>query len=251
MASIEEKYEDETYRDLMKAFAAAAAVGDLPGLEAGLAAGADIDGLGEKWTGWTALHGAADAGQVEAVQLLLKRGANVNYCTLDYSDSSPLHLAVTKLHLGVVLALLAGGADTELWTATGCCGTALHLAAAIGDQAVCEALLAAGADAAAESGDACTVLHYLVQSQSAAAPALVQQVLVRPGAKEGLNAVDSLGCTALHRAAEVGDAGVVRVLLEAGADPAVKESIYGKTAEKVAEEMNQPGVLQLLVAARK
>ena len=48
----------------LQEFALAAALGDLPGLERGLQGGADIDGLGEKWSGWTALHSAADAGQV-------------------------------------------------------------------------------------------------------------------------------------------------------------------------------------------
>ena len=39
MATIEEKYEDEGYRDLMKEFAAAAASGDLVGLGKCLAGG--------------------------------------------------------------------------------------------------------------------------------------------------------------------------------------------------------------------
>merc|ERR1712032_638008 len=157
-------------------------------------------------------------------------------------------MGVTKLHLEVVKVLLSAGADTELWTATGCCGTALHLAAAIADMQVCEALLDAGADPAAQSGEECTVLHYLVQSQSPDAAALVSRLLKNPIAREGINAGDSMGCTALHRAAEVGDAGVVGVLLQQGADKTVKETVYGKTAEKVAEEMNQPKVLQLLRA---
>jgi len=173
----------------------------------------------------------------------------VNYCTLDYSDSSPLHLAVTKLHLEVVKVLLSAGADTELWTATGCCGTALHLAAAIADRQVCEALLDGGADPAAQSGEECTVLHYLVQSQSPDASGLVSRLLKYQTAREGINAPDSMGCTALHRAAEVGDANVVGVLLKEGADKSLKETVYGKTAEKVAEEMNQPKVLELLRAA--
>jgi len=251
MTTIDEKYEDEGYRNLMKNFAASAASGDLAGLEKGLSEGADINGLGEKWTGWNALHSAADAGQVEAVKLLVSRGADVNYCTLDYSDSSPLHLAVTKLHVEVVKALLSAGADTELWTATGCCGTALHLAAAIADNQVVEALLDAGADPAAESGEECTVLHYLVQSQSPDAPHLVARLLKNDSTREGINATDSMGCTALHRAAEFGDANVVEVLLKEGADATVKETVYGKTAEKVAEEMNQPKVLELLRAARR
>ena len=36
MSTIDEKYEDEGYRNLMKNFAAAAASGDLAGLEKGL-----------------------------------------------------------------------------------------------------------------------------------------------------------------------------------------------------------------------
>ena len=37
MTTIDEKYEDEVYRNLMKNFAASAASGDLAGLEKGLA----------------------------------------------------------------------------------------------------------------------------------------------------------------------------------------------------------------------
>ena len=37
MSTLDEKYEDEGYRNLMKNFAAAAASGDLAGLEKGLA----------------------------------------------------------------------------------------------------------------------------------------------------------------------------------------------------------------------
>ena len=101
-------------------------------MRAGLAGGADINGLGEKWTGWTALHSAADAGQAEVVRFLLAEGADIDRITLDYSSYTALHLAVSKLHLEVVEVLLAAGADTELYTATGCCGTAFHLAASMG-----------------------------------------------------------------------------------------------------------------------
>jgi hypothetical protein len=98
----------------------------------GLSAGADINGLGEKWTGWTALHHAADAGHAEIVQYLLTEGADKDRITLDYSSYTALHLAVSKLHIEVVKVLLAAGADAELYTATGCCGTAFHLASSMG-----------------------------------------------------------------------------------------------------------------------
>ena len=52
MATIEEKYEDEGYRDLMKEFAAAAACGDLGGLEKGLAGGSGGMGTGYWYWYW-------------------------------------------------------------------------------------------------------------------------------------------------------------------------------------------------------
>ena len=64
----------------------------------GLSLGAEINSLGEKWTGWTALHQAADAGQVEVVNFLLDQGADTDRTSLDYAAHTALHLAVTKRH---------------------------------------------------------------------------------------------------------------------------------------------------------
>ena len=71
----------------------------------GLSIGAEINSLGEKWTGWTALHQAADAGQVEVVSFLLEQGADMDRVSLDYAAHTPLHLAVTKRHYQVIRSL--------------------------------------------------------------------------------------------------------------------------------------------------
>ena len=63
----------------------------------GLEAGAEINSLGERWTGWTALHHAADAGHCAVVRLLLERGADKDRPALDYSAHTPLHMAVAKV----------------------------------------------------------------------------------------------------------------------------------------------------------
>ena len=64
----------------------------------GLSIGAEINSLGERWTGWTALHHAADAGQVEVVEYLLEHGADRDRISLDYSNHTALHFAVIKRH---------------------------------------------------------------------------------------------------------------------------------------------------------
>ena len=142
--SLEDKYENEDYRLMMKAFADAATIGDIDQLKHGLNIGADINGLGEKWTGWTALHHAADAGHAPAVTFLLEAGADIDKYTLDYANHTALHLAVTKRFYDVVDILLAAGVNTEVYTKTSCGGTALHLAAAIGknkNQTFCISIL--------------------------------------------------------------------------------------------------------------
>merc|ERR1712215_113116 len=244
--TIDEKYEVEEYREMMKAFAAAATEGSLDQVKAGLGAGADINGLGEKWTGWTALHHAADAGHADVVAYLLKEGADKDMTTLDYSSYTALHLAVSKLHVDAAKVLLDAGADSELYTATGCCGTAFHLASSLGDLSICSALILGGCSTVAVSEEGSSPLHYLAQSQSQEAAAIVELILEKKEENLDINLKDWDGYTPLHKAAEAGDLSIVKLLLEAGADVTITEDNYNKTAEKIAEEMNQVAILELI-----
>ena len=53
------------------------------------------------------------------------------------------------------------------------------------------------------------------------------------------------------RAAETGDLAVVELLLAGGADTSITEDNYGKTASKIAEEMNQVAILEAIRKADK
>ena len=200
--------------------------GDAAGVEALVAAGADVmarDGLG-----WTPLHHAASLAEVA---ILLAAGADV-MARSRYDGRTPLHGAVTE----TVEALLAAGADVMAREANGM--TPLHRAADLccrdcsgscpavsiativdpysasgehlrpnldSDTAVLRALLAAGADPNARDGLGWTPLHFVASNSSAA---------TRRAAAEGVETLLAAGA-AIRRVAAEG----VEALLAAGADP--------------------------------
>jgi len=250
--TIDEKYEIQEYRDMMKAFSDAATEGNLDQVKHGLAIGADLDGLGEKWTGWTALHAAADNQQAHVVKWLLDQGADRNKITLDYSGYTALHLAVGKTNYEIVTYLLDAGADTEIYTASDGY-TPLHIAAAMGEAKLCLMLISGGSDVAAVSGEGSSILHYLAISQNPEATQVVSTILGK--AKEfpelDINLPDWDGHTPLMKAAAIGDEGIVVVLLNAGADVTVKEETFGKTAELMADECAHMNIVELIQKAAK
>lgn len=93
--------------------------------------------------------------------------------------------------------------------------TPLHYAAADGLADEVTRLLSTGADANAQDDDGWTPLHFAAQANSAE----ITRALLSAGAKTELK--DSYGNTPLFRAvfASQGDGAVIRLLLNAGANP--------------------------------
>ena len=149
--------------------------------------------------GFTPLLYAILAGDAESVGVLLAAGANVDDAGPD--GVTALMLALTKRHAAIALRLLAAGADPH--PAEGGY-SALHLAAATGRLAVAEALLAGGADPNAR-----------LERPQRLTNAFEIGVFQSPGSGR----LTQIGSTPFLVAAKSADAGMMRLLAEAGADP--------------------------------
>ena len=111
---------------------------------------------------------------------------------------------------------LAALAVSMLLTSADAPDSPLADAAMKGDAAAVRTLLASGADVNAARGDGMTALHWAAETGNAE----IAQVLVSAGAI--LEVTTRLGAyTPLHVAGRKGAAGVIRVLLDAGADPGI------------------------------
>ncbi len=87
-----------------------ARAGDIDGLTAALAAGADANGRDGK--GWTALMHAADQGSILLVPPLLKAGADPNIRASD--GATALFIATLHRHTAIIEALRNAGADPRI-----------------------------------------------------------------------------------------------------------------------------------------
>ena len=115
--------------------------------------------------------------------------------------------------------------------------TGLGFAAFFGHEEVARALLAMGANAqlAARNALGVSPLHPACASRSAG----VVKLLLDHGADP--NAVEGNGMTPLHTAAGAGDREIIAILLAAGADHSLRSN-DGSTAADVARKFNQPEI---------
>jgi ankyrin repeat protein len=185
-------------------------------------------------TGWTALMVATTYfGTSESVKVLLAHGAEARAGTGIMFDASPLFLAAVAGDRDNIALLLAQGADVRRQMTVIGAGAISPLLGAVffGDPAVVKTLIEGGADAREKVLDGMTLLHWAALNHHAG----VVNALLAGGAD--VNAVDCFGYTPLLYAATVdfGDSETTETLLQAGADPNVKDK-QGSTALAHARE---------------
>ena len=175
--------------------------------------------------GWTPLHVAAYFGNVEIVRLLLDHGADPEANAEGDMGEKPLH----KVSYGkyrsqedgvrVAQLLLEHGGDVNTRRKDG--WTPLHVASYFGDVEIVRLLLDHGADpeANAEGDMGEKPLHKVSYGKyrSQEDGVRVAQLLLEHGGDVNTRRKD--GWTPLHLASYFGDAEIVRLLLDHGADP--------------------------------
>ena len=172
-----------------------------------LAGHADVNVRSED--GSTALLWAAHWNDVQTAELLVRAGADAN--AANDLRMTPLVQACTNASGALVALLLNAGARPNSPVATG--ETPLMTCARSGDVAAVRLLLGRGAEVnATEPTQHQTALMW------AAAERHVDVVQTLIEARADLRAQTTLGFTALHFAARLGDLASTRLLLEAGVD---------------------------------
>jgi ankyrin repeat protein len=180
-----------------------------------LDAGAKIEGKSKY--GWTPLMAAAHDSSLQLVKLLLKAGANVHARDSD-GKTALLHAASSARESKAKLkALLAAGADITVKDRHGL-DILMFACYPGGNVPAIEFLLAKNVSVTRRNNDGCTALIYAATDSNPAVAAL----LLKAGAD--VNARGTDGRTTLMSAVTgAGTIDTIRILLEAGADPSLKD----------------------------
>jgi ankyrin repeat protein len=163
----------------------------------------------------TPLHHAAAKGRLRAVELLLALGADPN--ATDAAGATALMAASQEAADPAVLAaLLAAGARLDLLTAvnTGRLGEA-------------EAMVRAGPSRIGPDGADTVALHLAVSKRNLPA---IRWLLAHGIAVNAKRPMWDCNSTALHMTVESGAIEIARLLLDAGADPNVRDDKFHATA---------------------
>ena len=206
------------------------AAGDVDGLKAALAGGADANARDGK--GWTPLMNAADKGQTLLVPPLLKAGADPNIRAAD--GATALFVAAIHGHVDVIEALMKAGGDPTIKGPKGMTAEKLFAARKVKEKysrksnalhkalranetpAVIEAMLDLGFDANELNEDGYTPLFWLAAKSYDTGDDKLIELLIEGGADVNFK-YGSLKVTSLHIAAELGKSSVVSALLGHGA----------------------------------
>ncbi|XP_064092475.1 ankyrin repeat domain-containing protein 29-like [Macrobrachium nipponense] len=187
--------------------------------------------------GGTALIVAAQCGHWDVVQELLRRGADPQSAMKDRATA--VFVAAQNGHTSVVRTLLAAGAKANVRRLDG--ASPLWIASQMGHHAVVRLLLNHGTNVDICRHDGATPLF------KAAHKGHVEVVHELLPYKPHLGLLRN-GESALHAAALYGHIRVLRALVQAGADPGLKND-QGLTPIQIASQANHPEAVQLLKEA--
>lgn len=175
-----------------------------------MAAGASFRGIRDSY-GMTPLIYASSNGNIPLIKIFLREGANVNETDVDLS--SPLHYAAKYSDYEVCKLLIDNGAYVNVSCTLKT--TPLHYATKNGKDDVAELLLENGANVNAKDQYYDTPLHHSAEHGNV-------ESLILHGAD--VNARNILAQTPLYVAASRCKVKNVKLLLEAGADPEIKDN---------------------------
>jgi ankyrin repeat protein len=190
--------------------------------------------------GWLPLNNAARQRKDGMIKTLIELGADPNLA--DEGGTTPLVAAAMRDHVPSIKVLLENGADVDKPGPGGFHPLALAIAEARYE--VAKALIEGGADvSAASGGDGLTPLMLIAAQTSPAEgarflpgsthPTDIAKALIERGAE--VNSQAKNGMTALMIAATHNSAPMIGLLMDAGADPTLKNA-QGLTATDVAEK---------------
>jgi ankyrin repeat protein len=190
----------------------------------------------------TALIEAARQGDATEVARLLAAGADV--AARDAANRTALHHATEGNHIGAALALIEAGADVNASDGASIDHTPFLMAGARGYLEILVPMLAHGADLTSTNGYGGTALIPACERGFAE----VARVLIEAGTD--LDHVNRMGWTALLEAIILSEGGpahqeIVRMLLEAGADPGLADP-DGVTPLAHAEARGHDAIVALL-----
>lgn len=186
---------------------------------------------------------ACERGILEVVIALLEKGVGINEpTTTEESKAVPLHVAVLHGQAHIVPELIKRGADLNRRDEEKHC-TPLIIATILKEEWIVKQLIKARADAKSLSQEGRSALYIAAEKGDTG----ILRILIQDCGL-GVNdpcTIEQQRSTPLHIAALFNHAHAVQLLLQLGADPTVTDS-FGKTALDIAEESDSGSALAVL-----